>query len=116
MRLDVVGVCEPCEPEGAPLLALRRRDGNQSPLSLRLRRPQPRVTSVLPLLERGMWNSPGEPRVTLRNTSTASNRHSCAMPRRFSNTIFTRTEAEHPSAYRTNDPIERMDVLLRRDS
>ena len=98
MGLDVVGVWEPCEPEGGPLLELRRREGNQSPLSLRLRRPQPRVTSALPLLERGMWNSPGEPRVTPRNTSTASKRHSCAMPRRFSSTIFTRTEAEQRSA------------------
>lgn len=83
-----MGVCDPCEADGGSLFVLRRREGNQSPLSLRLRRPQPRVRSVLPLLERGMWNSPGEPRVTLRNTSTASKRHSCAMPRRFSSTIF----------------------------
>ena len=49
-----VGVGEPCDIEGGPLLALRRREGNQSPLSLRLRRPQPRMASTPLLLERGM--------------------------------------------------------------
>ena len=62
--------------------ALRRRE-TQSPLSLKLRRPHSRMVSVW---RGGAWNSPGEPRVTLRKTSTASRRHSCAMPRRFSRT------------------------------
>jgi hypothetical protein len=52
--VEGVGVCEPCDTEGGPLLALRRREGNQSPLSLRLRRPQPRMASTPLLLERGM--------------------------------------------------------------
>lgn len=88
--------CESCEVEaGGPRLALRRREGKiQSPLSLRLRWPQLRVESAAtpPLLELGIWNSPGEPRVTLRKTSTASRRHSCAMPRRFSMTIYHRSK------------------------
>ena len=62
--------------------ALRRRE-TQSPLSLKLRRPHSRMVSVW---RGGAWNSPGEPRVTLRKTRTASRRHSCAMPRRFSRT------------------------------
>lgn len=49
--------CESCEAEaGGPRLALRRREGKiQSPLSLRLRRPQLRVGSAAtpPLLELG---------------------------------------------------------------
>jgi hypothetical protein len=54
-----VDVCEyeSCEAEGGgPLLALRRREGKtQSLLSLRLRRPQPRIESAVPpLLEVGI--------------------------------------------------------------
>jgi hypothetical protein len=47
--MDVdVRECESCEAEGGgPRLALRRREGNtQSLLSLRLRRPHPRVMSA----------------------------------------------------------------------
>jgi hypothetical protein len=65
----VVGVVSSVGCEGG---ALRRRE-TQSPLNPKLRRG-------------GAWNSPGDPRVTLRKTSTASRRHSCAMPRRFSRT------------------------------
>ena len=53
-EIDVVGVCEPCDAEGGPLLALRKREGNQSPLSLRVRRPQPRIASAPLLLDRGI--------------------------------------------------------------
>jgi hypothetical protein len=70
-----VGVLSSVGREGG---ALRRRE-TQSPLKPKLRRPHsPRLG--------GAWNSPGEPRVTLRKTSTASKRHNCAMPRRFSRT------------------------------
>ena len=57
MDVDVCE-CESCDVEGGgPRLALRRREGKtQSPLSLRLRRPHPRVksaTTPAPLLELG---------------------------------------------------------------
>ena len=42
MRLDVVGACEPCDAEGR-CFALRRRERDQSPLILRLRRLQSAV-------------------------------------------------------------------------
>lgn len=74
-----VGVFSSVGCEGG---ALRRRE-TQSPLNPKLRRPHSRMESVR---RGGAWNSPGEPRVTLRKTSTASRRHSCAMPRRFSST------------------------------
>lgn len=74
-----VGVFSPFGSAGGPL---RRRE-TQSPLRPKLRRPHSRMASAR---VGGTWNSPGEPRVTLRKTSTASRRHSCAMPRRFSRT------------------------------
>jgi hypothetical protein len=51
MGVDVCE-CESCEADGGgPLLALRRREGKtQSPLSLKLRLPQPRMESAAPPL------------------------------------------------------------------
>jgi hypothetical protein len=59
MGVDEREYNESCEAEGGgPLLALRRREGKpQSPLSLRLRRPHPRVPESAaspPLLELGI--------------------------------------------------------------
>lgn len=48
--INSVGVGGPCDAESGPLLALRRPESTQSPLSLRLRRPQLRMEEFAPLL------------------------------------------------------------------